>query len=117
MNKAKDLREMSDEQLVLTLKDAAENLFRLRLQAETERLDAPSELLKQRRLIARVKTVQTERVNVQKKAEAKAAAPAPAPPKPKAEKPKAEAKPKAEGKGKAEGKAKPEKAKKQEAKK
>jgi large subunit ribosomal protein L29 len=52
---------MSDDQLVLTLKEAAENLFRLRLQAETERLDAPSELLKQRRLIARIKTVQTER--------------------------------------------------------
>jgi len=61
MNKAEDLREMSDDQLVLTLKEAAENLFRLRLQAETERLDAPSELLKQRRLIARIKTVQTER--------------------------------------------------------
>jgi large subunit ribosomal protein L29 len=61
MTKAQDLREMSDDQLVLTVKDAAENLFRLRLQAETERLDAPSELLKQRRLIARIKTVQTER--------------------------------------------------------
>ncbi len=61
MNKAEDLREMSDDQLVITLKEAAENLFRLRLQAETERLDAPSELLKQRRLIARVKTIQTER--------------------------------------------------------
>lgn len=61
MTKAQDLREMSDEQLDLTVKEAAENLFRLRLQAETERLDAPSELLKQRRLIARIKTVQTER--------------------------------------------------------
>ena len=60
-NKIEDLREMSDDQLVLTLKDTAENLFRLRLQAETERLDAPSELQKQRRLIARIKTVQTER--------------------------------------------------------
>ena len=42
--KATELREMSDEQLALTLKDASENLFRLRLQAQTERLDAPSEL-------------------------------------------------------------------------
>ena len=40
---------MSDEQLGLTLKEAAENLFRLRIQAQTERLDAPSELRKQRR--------------------------------------------------------------------
>jgi large subunit ribosomal protein L29 len=61
MSKASELREMSDEQLVLTLKEASENLFRMRIRAQTERLDAPSELRKQRRLIARVKTVQTER--------------------------------------------------------
>lgn len=59
--KATELREMSDEQLALTLKETAENLFRLRLQAETERLDAPSELRKHRRLLARIKTIQTER--------------------------------------------------------
>jgi large subunit ribosomal protein L29 len=59
--KATELREMSDEQLVLTLKDAAESFFRLRTQAQTERLDAPSELRKQRRLIARVKTIQRQR--------------------------------------------------------
>ncbi len=62
MSKAKELREMSDEQLGLTLKEAAENLFRMRIQSQTERLDAPSELRKQRRLIARVKTIQSERV-------------------------------------------------------
>jgi large subunit ribosomal protein L29 len=61
MNKASELREMSDEQLDLTLKETAENLFRLRIRAQTERLDAPSELRKHRRLIARLKTVQTER--------------------------------------------------------
>jgi large subunit ribosomal protein L29 len=61
MTKATELREMSDDQLVLTLKEASENLFRLRIQAQTERLDAPSELRKQRRLIARVKTIQSER--------------------------------------------------------
>ncbi|HEY2895051.1 MAG TPA: 50S ribosomal protein L29 [Pirellulales bacterium] len=63
MTIASDLREMSDEQLGLTLKEAAENLFRMRIQAQTERLNAPSELRKQRRLIARVKTIQTERAN------------------------------------------------------
>jgi large subunit ribosomal protein L29 len=62
MTKAAELRDMSDEQLQLTLKDATENLFRLRLQAETERLDAPSELKKHRRLIARVHTIQNQRV-------------------------------------------------------
>lgn len=61
MNKANELREMSDEQLDLTLKEAAESLFRLRIRAQTERLDAPSELRKHRRLVARVKTIQTER--------------------------------------------------------
>lgn len=58
---ATELREMSDEQLALTLKEATEGLFRLRLQAETERLDAPSELKRQRRLIARIATIQSER--------------------------------------------------------
>jgi len=61
MTKAGELREMSDEQLQLTLKEATESLFRLRLQAETERLDAPSELKKHRRLVARVRTIQNER--------------------------------------------------------
>jgi large subunit ribosomal protein L29 len=61
MTKASELREMSDEQLALTMKEAAENLFRMRIQAQTERLNAPSEVRKQRRLIARVKTIQTQR--------------------------------------------------------
>jgi large subunit ribosomal protein L29 len=52
---------MGDEQLRLALKEATEQLFRLRLQAQTERLDAPSELRKHRRLIARIKTIQNQR--------------------------------------------------------
>jgi large subunit ribosomal protein L29 len=59
--KASELREMSDEQLQLTLKEACERLFRLRIQAQTERLDAPSELRHHRQLIARIRTVQRER--------------------------------------------------------
>lgn len=55
---------MSDEQLVLTLKETEQNLFRLRMQAQTERLDAPSELRRHRRLVARIKTVQTQRTKV-----------------------------------------------------
>jgi large subunit ribosomal protein L29 len=46
---------------MLTLQESAEHLFRLRVQAQTERLDAPSELKKHRRLIARIRTIQTER--------------------------------------------------------
>jgi len=61
MTKASELRDMSDEQLDLTVKEAAENLFRLRIQSQTDRMDAPSELRRQRRLIARAKTIQTQR--------------------------------------------------------
>jgi large subunit ribosomal protein L29 len=59
--KINELREMSDEQLGLTLKDACESLFRLRVQAQTERLDAPSELRRSRRMIARIRTIQRQR--------------------------------------------------------
>ncbi|HJN08347.1 MAG: 50S ribosomal protein L29 [Pirellulaceae bacterium] len=59
--KAAELRDMSDEQLQLTLNETCERLFRLRMQAQTERLDAPSELRHHRRLVARIKTVQRAR--------------------------------------------------------
>ena len=59
--KASELRQMSDEQLRLTIEETEKSLFKLRMQASTERLDVPSELRRQRRLIARVKTVQTQR--------------------------------------------------------
>ena len=59
--KASELREMSDEQIALTLKESIESFFRLQLQARTERLDSSSELTRHRRLIARIKTVQRER--------------------------------------------------------
>ncbi len=61
MSKATELRDMSDEQLALTLKETGDNLFHLRIQAQTERLDAPSELRRHRRTIARIKTLQRER--------------------------------------------------------
>jgi len=69
MIKAKELREMSDEQLAVTLKETTDNFFRLRLQAQTERLDAPSELRKNRRLVARIQTIQNERERAAAKAE------------------------------------------------
>jgi len=56
-----ELREMSDEQLVATAKEAAQTLFRLRFQSQSERLNTPSEIRKNRRLIARIKTIQRER--------------------------------------------------------
>ena len=76
--KSEQLREMSSEQLQLTLNETTDRLFRLRIQAQTERLDAPSELRKQRRLIARIKTIQTERANVTDDADSKPASEEPA---------------------------------------
>lgn len=61
MSRASELREMSDEQLGFSLKETQEELFHLRFQAATERLDAPSNLRRLRRDIARIKTIQRER--------------------------------------------------------
>jgi large subunit ribosomal protein L29 len=52
---------MSDEQLVFAIKETKEELFRLRFQASTEKLDAPSNLKKLRREVARIRTIQRER--------------------------------------------------------
>ncbi len=57
MSKPAELREQSDEQLDLLLRETQQGLFRLRLQSETERLEAPSEIIKAKREIARIKTV------------------------------------------------------------
>jgi large subunit ribosomal protein L29 len=62
MNTINELHEMSDEQLQLTLRDTVDVLFRLRMQAQTERLDAPSELRRHRRMVAKIKTIQRARV-------------------------------------------------------
>ena len=54
-------RSMSEEQLELSRKDLVKNLFHLRFQSATERLETPSEVRKARREIARIKTIQRER--------------------------------------------------------
>jgi large subunit ribosomal protein L29 len=72
--KASEIREMNEEQVGALLNETTERLFRLRLQAQTERLDAPSELKKHRRLVARICTVQAERTRA---AQQQAAASAP----------------------------------------
>ena len=59
--KLRDLREMSDEQLEMTAREASETMFKLRIQSATERLDVPSQMKRNRRLIAQVRTLQTER--------------------------------------------------------
>jgi large subunit ribosomal protein L29 len=74
MNKAKELREMADEQIRLVWKDAAESLFRLRIQAQTEKLAAPTEMRKHRKTIARCQTILAERAAAQSVAAAAGAA-------------------------------------------
>jgi large subunit ribosomal protein L29 len=59
--KPADCRAMSDEQLMLTLKDTVKHLFQLRFQSATERLETPSEIHKAKQEIARIKTIQRER--------------------------------------------------------
>jgi large subunit ribosomal protein L29 len=61
MTKSKELRDMADEQIRLVWKDAAETLFRLRIQAQTEKLAAPTEMKKFRRTIARCQTILAQR--------------------------------------------------------
>jgi large subunit ribosomal protein L29 len=57
MSRPAELRDQTDEQLDLSLKEVQTTLFRLRLQSETERLEAPSEIVKAKREIARIKTI------------------------------------------------------------
>jgi large subunit ribosomal protein L29 len=61
MNTPRELRDMSDEQLDLTAQEAAQQMFKLRIRTQTDKLNTPSEIRRNRRLIARVKTIQTQR--------------------------------------------------------
>ena len=61
MAKPSAIREMSDEQLQHELREAQQSLFRLRVQAATERNVVPSNVKKLRRDIARMFTVLRER--------------------------------------------------------
>ena len=58
--KAKEIREMSDEQRASLLKETIDKLFKLRVQARMERLDSPSEVGKAKKLIAQIKIIQQE---------------------------------------------------------
>ncbi len=59
--KARQLRELSDEELVLRLRDTRRELFNLRFQHATGQLDNPHKLALTRREIARLLTLQSER--------------------------------------------------------
>jgi len=61
MKKHEEFRQMSDEQLQLTLRDTVKNLFHLRFQSATDRLETPSEITQAKRQVARIKTIMRER--------------------------------------------------------
>jgi len=55
--KAKQLREMSQDELQTNLQDLEKRLFELRSQAVTEKLENSKAIINARRDIARIKTV------------------------------------------------------------
>ena len=59
--KSAEYRQLTDEQLDLSLKEVVKNLFHLRFQSATERLETPSELRKAKREVARIETIKRER--------------------------------------------------------
>jgi large subunit ribosomal protein L29 len=61
--KARELRDMSDEELVRRLAEGRENLFNLRFQMATGALDNSARLSLAKRDIARILTIQAERKN------------------------------------------------------
>ncbi|HEU4449353.1 MAG TPA: 50S ribosomal protein L29 [Gaiellaceae bacterium] len=60
---ARELRDLSDEELVRRLAESRENLFNLRFQMATGALDNTARLKLAKRDIARILTVQAERNN------------------------------------------------------
>jgi len=58
---AKELRDLSDQELEVKERELREALFRFRLRRGTNQLESAAALTQTRRDIARVKTVQTER--------------------------------------------------------
>ena len=58
---AKDLHDLSDEELEKKLNEAKEELFNLRFQLSTAQLDNPLKIRKVRKDIARIETIRRER--------------------------------------------------------
>jgi large subunit ribosomal protein L29 len=61
--KAKELRELSKEDLHKKEQDIREDLFKLKFQHGIRRLENPARLADLRRNIARIQTIKTEQAN------------------------------------------------------
>jgi large subunit ribosomal protein L29 len=59
--KAEEYRAMPPEQLDLAYKEVVKQLFHLRVQSATERLETPSEIRKVKKDIARILTIKRQR--------------------------------------------------------
>lgn len=79
MASSSDYRQMSEEQLELSLKEVVKNLFHLRFQSATDRLETPSEIRKAKKEVARIKTIMRERAMQSETAAQGAEQSAPAP--------------------------------------
>ncbi|MDO4378093.1 MAG: 50S ribosomal protein L29 [Erysipelotrichia bacterium] len=63
MEKMKEIRQLSNENLMKQVEDLKEELFNLRFQQATGVLENPARIKEIRKTIARIKTVLTERQN------------------------------------------------------
>jgi large subunit ribosomal protein L29 len=59
--KAKEIRELTDAEAQSKLRDLRQEMFNLRLQQQTARLERPSRIREVRRDLARIETVLRER--------------------------------------------------------
>ena len=58
---AKELRDLSDQELELKERELREAMFRFRLRRGTNQLESPAAMIQTRRAIARIKTIQGQR--------------------------------------------------------
>ncbi len=59
----KEIRDMSNDELVKEVASLSEELYNLRFQQATGSIENPARIKDIRKTIARIKTVQTERAN------------------------------------------------------
>ena len=64
MMKAKEIRNLSVEELTKKLEELKKDLFMLRMQHATNQLDNPMQLANVKKDIARVKTIIREKTNI-----------------------------------------------------
>ena len=64
MMKAKELKNLSVEELTKKLEELKKDLFMLRMQHATNQLDNPMQLASVKKDIARVKTIIREKTNI-----------------------------------------------------